>query len=153
VIIGSIPFALIGVVWGLYLTGHTFSVVAFIGVIMLVGIVVNNAILLIDFINQARRRGVDRLQAVVESGKIRLRPILMTTLTTVLGMLPLALGIGEGSELEAPLAVVVSVGLSTSTLLTLLLVPAVYLAVDDLTEWFRRVRRARSRTVGKEMAS
>lgn len=153
VIIGSIPFALIGVVWGLYLTGHTFSVVAFIGVIMLVGIVVNNAILLIDFINQARRRGVDRLEAVVESGKIRLRPILMTTLTTVLGMLPLALGIGEGSELEAPLAVVVSVGLSTSTLLTLLLVPAVYLAVDDLTEWFRRVRRARSRTVGKEMAS
>src|SRR5690606_40495051 len=75
VIIGSIPFALIGVVWGLYLTGHTFSVVAFIGVIMLVGIVVNNAILLIDFINQARRRGMPRDEAVVQSGRIRMRPI------------------------------------------------------------------------------
>jgi len=139
VIMFSIPFALIGVVWGLFLAGHTFSVVSFIGVIMLVGIVVNNAILLIDFINQARRNGMDRLEAVVQSGKIRLRPILMTTLTTVLGMLPLALGIGEGSELEAPLAVVVSVGLSASTLLTLLLVPAVYLIVDDVTVWLRRI--------------
>lgn len=138
VIIFSIPFALIGVVWGLYLSGHRFSVVAFIGVIMLVGIVVNNAILLVDFINQARRNGMERLEAVIQSGKIRLRPILMTTLTTVLGMLPLALGIGEGSELEAPLAVVVSVGLSASTLLTLLLVPTVYVLVDDFTVWLRR---------------
>ncbi len=139
VIIFSIPFALIGVVWGLFLTGHSFNVVAFIGVIMLVGIVVNNAILLVDFINQARRRGMARDEAVVQSGRIRMRPILMTTLTTVLGMLPLALGIGEGSELEAPLAVVVSAGLTTSTVLTLVVVPTIYVIVDD---WSERLRRA-----------
>lgn len=150
VIIFSIPFALIGALWGLYLTGHSFSVVAFIGVIMLVGIVVNNAILLVDFINQARRRGTARLEAVVESGKVRLRPILMTTLTTVLGMLPLALGIGEGSELEAPLAIVVSAGLMSSTLLTLVLVPTIYVIIDDFSGWIRRSTAGMLRKVRKE---
>ena len=150
VIVFSIPFALIGVVWGLFLTGNTFNVVAFIGAIMLVGIVVNNAILLIDFINQARRSGMPRLEAVVQSGKVRLRPILMTTLTTALGMLPLALGIGEGSELEAPLAVVVSAGLLSSTFLTLVLVPTVYVIIDDIAEWIRRTTGRMARMIGKE---
>ena len=117
---------------------------------MLVGIVVNNAILLVDFINQARRRGTARLEAVVESGKVRLRPILMTTLTTVLGMLPLALGIGEGSELEAPLAIVVSAGLMSSTLLTLVLVPTIYVIIDDFSGWIRRSTAGMLRKVRKE---
>lgn len=150
VIVFSIPFAIIGAVWGLYFTGHNMSVVGFIGAIILVGIVVNNAILLVDFINQARRAGVPRLEAVVQSGKVRLRPILMTTLTTVLGMLPLALGIGEGSELEAPLAIVVSAGLSSSTFLTLVLVPTIYVIVDDFSEWIRRTTAGMVRKVRKE---
>ena len=102
-----------------------------IGVVMLVGIVVNNAIVLIDTINQLRRAGMDKLDAVIRGGHLRLRPILMTTLTTVLGLLPMALSLGEGAELRAPLAITVSFGLSLSTLLTLVVIPAVYAVVPS----------------------
>ncbi len=93
--------------------------------------VVNNAIVLVDAVNRARHDGMDKLEAVIHAGKIRLRPILMTTLTTILGLLPMAIGFGEGSELRTPLAVVVSMGLFISTLLTLIVIPAVYMIVPS----------------------
>jgi HAE1 family hydrophobic/amphiphilic exporter-1 len=131
VVLFTIPLALVGVVLGMLVTGTDISVIALIGVVMLVGIVVNNAIVLIDTVNQIRRRGVDKLEAVIEGGHLRLRPILMTTLTTVLGLLPMALALGEGAELRAPLAITVSFGLLLSTLLTLVVIPAVYLVVPS----------------------
>lgn len=133
IIMFSMPATVIGVVLGLYVTGLSFSIPAFIGVIMLAGIVVNNAIVLVDYINILRRRGVDRFEAIIEAGKSRLRPILMTTLTTVLGMVPLALALGEGSETQQPLAVTIIFGLTVSSIFTLLLVPVVYTFFDDLT--------------------
>jgi len=130
VILFTIPLALVGAVLALYLTGTTINVVAFIGVIMLAGIVVNNAIVLIDLINQLRRAGVAKTEAILEAGRSRLRPILMTTLTTALGLLPMALGFGEGAEIRAPMAITVIGGLITSTLLTLLVIPVVYSLVE-----------------------
>ncbi|MDN5331090.1 MAG: hydrophobic/amphiphilic exporter (mainly bacteria), family [Tepidanaerobacteraceae bacterium] len=135
----AIPFCTTGVVFGLLLSRRAFSVPAFIGVIMLAGIVVNNAIVLVDYINQLRAKGKTVREAIVEAGPRRLRPIMMTTLTTVLGLLPLALGIGEGSEIQAPLAVTVLGGLSVSTLLTLVVVPVLYSIFEDLSA--RMIRR------------
>ncbi|MBN2010650.1 efflux RND transporter permease subunit [candidate division KSB1 bacterium] len=127
VVLFSIPMALIGIVITMILTGTIFSMQAFIGCIMLAGIVVNNAILLVDYTNQLRRNaGMSLMEAVKLGGSRRLRPILMTTLTTVLGLLPLAFGLGEGGETQAPLARVVIGGLTSSTLITLLLVPVMY---------------------------
>jgi HAE1 family hydrophobic/amphiphilic exporter-1 len=130
VILFTIPLALVGAVWALWITGTTVSVVAFIGLIMLAGIVVNNAIVLVDLINQLRRAGQEITAAIIEAGRARLRPILMTTLTTTLGLLPMALGFGEGSEVRAPMAVTVIGGLVVSTLLTLLVIPVVYSLLD-----------------------
>jgi hydrophobic/amphiphilic exporter-1 (mainly G- bacteria), HAE1 family len=133
VILFTIPLALVGAVLALFITGTTLNVVAFIGVIMLAGIVVNNAIVLVDFINQLRAAGMEKFAAIREAGEIRLRPILMTTLTTVLGLLPMAVGLGEGAEVRAPMALVVIGGLLTSTLLTLVVIPVVYSLVDIRT--------------------
>jgi len=130
VILFTIPLALIGAVWALWITGSTVSVVVFIGVILLAGIVVNNAIVLIDLINQLRANGVEKRQAILDGGRARLRPILMTMLTTALGLLPMALGLGEGAEVRAPMAIVVIGGLTVSTFLTLIVIPVVYLIVD-----------------------
>ena len=130
IIIFTIPLALIGVVYFLVLAGTPVSIVVLIGVIMLAGIVVNNAIVLVDYINQLRTRGFDKMEAIIEAGKIRLRPILMTTLTTVLALLPLALGLGAGAEIRAPMAWTVIAGLLSSTLLTLVVIPTVYALVD-----------------------
>jgi HAE1 family hydrophobic/amphiphilic exporter-1 len=116
---------------GLLATGTDISVMVLIGVVLLVGIVVNNAIVLIDAVNRLRRAGMDKREAVVRAGHIRLRPILMTTLTTVLGLVPMAVAWGEGAELRAPLAITVLAGLSMSTLLTLVVIPAVYVAVPS----------------------
>ncbi len=127
----TIPLALIGVVAGLLLTGTDITVIVLIGAIMLVGIVVNNAIVLIDAINRLRRAGLPKREAVVKAGHLRLRPILMTTLTTVLGLLPMALSWGEGAELRAPLAITVASGLIFSTLLTLVVIPAAYWLVPS----------------------
>jgi HAE1 family hydrophobic/amphiphilic exporter-1 len=131
IILFTIPLALIGVIIGLYTTGYAISVISMIGAVFLVGIVVNNAIVLIDAINQTRRSGVEKLEAIILASKSRLRPILMTTLTTVLGLLPMAIGFGEGAELRAPLAVVVSFGLITATGLTLFIIPATYLIMPS----------------------
>jgi HAE1 family hydrophobic/amphiphilic exporter-1 len=128
----SVPLAFVGVSLALFVTRRTLNVVSFIGIIMLSGIVVNNAIVLVDYINTLRKRGMDRNEAILKAGPIRLRPILMTTLTTVLAMFPLALGLGEGAEVRTPLATVVIGGLMFSTLLTLVVVPVIYTVFDDL---------------------
>jgi HAE1 family hydrophobic/amphiphilic exporter-1 len=130
VILFSVPFAIIGVLVTMWLFGVTLSVVSLIGSILLAGIVVNSAIVLVDYTNQLRRDGLSKLEALTTAGRVRLRPILMTTATTVLGLLPMAIGIGEGAELRTPMALTVIGGLTTSTLLTLLVVPAVYAVLD-----------------------
>jgi hydrophobic/amphiphilic exporter-1 (mainly G- bacteria), HAE1 family len=117
---------------------------AFIGVLMLVGIVVKNGILLVDYTNLLRKRGQGRNDALLTAGPTRLRPILMTASAAILGMLPLAIGLGRGSEIQAPMATVVIGGLTTSTLLTLLVVPVIYTVFDDLAARFQRRRAART---------
>jgi HAE1 family hydrophobic/amphiphilic exporter-1 len=132
IIMFSVPTAAIGVVLSLYLTGTAFSMQAYIGIIMLAGIVVSNAILLVDYINTLRHRdGMELRQAVELGGRTRLRPILMTSIATMLGLVPMAIGVGEGGELQAPLARVVVGGLLASTLVTLVLVPAVYTLFEE----------------------
>jgi HAE1 family hydrophobic/amphiphilic exporter-1 len=135
IILFSIPLAAIGVILVLVTTHTTFNMQGFLGVIMLAGIVVNNAIILIDYMNQLRRdHGMSVKEAVVVAGARRLRPVLMTTGTTVLGLLPMAMGVGEGSELQAPLARVVIGGLTSSTLITLVLIPVIYAMLEGRTE-------------------
>lgn len=134
VIMSTIPFALVGVAIALFVSSKPISVIVMIGVVMLAGIVVNNAIILVDCINTRRKEGMPRRDAIIEGGKIRLRPIMMTTTTTVLGLLPLALGLGEGAELRMPMGITVIGGLLFSTLLTLVLVPVVYDIVEIIKE-------------------
>ena len=122
----TIPLAFVGTVLGLKFLGINLSVVVFLGLIMLAGIVVNNAIVLVDYTNTLRTRGMSLLDAIVKAGCVRLRPIVMTTATTVLGLLPMALGLGEGAEIRTPMAVAVICGLLTSTFLTLLIIPTLY---------------------------
>jgi HAE1 family hydrophobic/amphiphilic exporter-1 len=130
VIIFTIPLAIIGAVFALWITGSKISVVVFIGSILLAGIVVNNAIVFIDRINQMRAKGMEKMKAIIEAGQSRLRPIIMTMITTTLGLLPLAIGIGEGAEVRAPMAITVIGGLTVSTLLTLIVIPVVYSLLD-----------------------
>jgi HAE1 family hydrophobic/amphiphilic exporter-1 len=130
VILCSVPFALIGLLGTLYIFDVTVSIVVMIGGILLAGIVVNNAIILVDYTNQLRRQGMPKLEALQKAGRVRLRPILMTTATTVLGLTPMAIGLGAGSELRSPMALTVIGGLITSTALTLLLIPALYSLLD-----------------------
>lgn len=125
-ILFTVPLALVGAVFALYLLDMSLSVVVFIGLIMLVGIVVSNAIVLIDRVNQLRNQGMARREAVLEGAHARLRPILMTTVTTLFGFLPMAIGLGDGAELRKPLAITVIGGLAFSTLLTLVLIPVLY---------------------------
>ena len=131
VIMFTFPFSIIGVIATLVLTGQTISVVVLIGVIMLCGIVVNNAIVLVDYINQLRRRGTELQEAIVEAAQTRLWPIMMTTATTVLGLLPMAIGVGEGAELRAPMAITVIGGLIAGTMVTLVLVPLIYMTIES----------------------
>jgi len=119
-----------GVFIMLYVTGTTLSVNSFMGIIMMVGIVVSNGVLLVDFANVLRARGQPILEATIEAGKTRLRPILMTTIATLFGLIPMALGLGEGSETNLPLARAVIGGLTVSTFFTLFLVPALYTLLD-----------------------
>jgi hydrophobic/amphiphilic exporter-1 (mainly G- bacteria), HAE1 family len=132
VILLTVPLAGIGVVFAFYLLERPFNVMAYIGAIMLAGIAVNDSIVLVDFINQVRRRGVGRREAILEAVQTRLRPIVMTSLTTILVLLPLSLGIGESARLRAPMAITVIAGLCASTVLTLFVIPAVYALLDGL---------------------
>ncbi len=140
-IMASLPMALIGVALALLAWRSTLNMFSVIGFVMLMGLVTKNAILLVDFANQARRRGVERAQALLQAAEIRLRPILMTTLAMVFGMMPLAIGAGAGAEQRAPMAHAVIGGVMASTLLTLLVVPVLYTLLDDLAGRLRRRRR------------
>jgi HAE1 family hydrophobic/amphiphilic exporter-1 len=130
VILLTIPLALTGSVWAMFLTGTTVNVVAYIGLIMLAGIVVNQSIVLIDAVNQARERGVAKHEAILEAGRLRLRPIIITKLTTILGLLPMALGLGEGAEIRQPMAITVIGGVAIASFFTLLVIPVVYSLLD-----------------------
>jgi multidrug efflux pump subunit AcrB len=142
-IMASLPFSLIGVFLALLLTGTTLNIFSMIGFIMLMGLVTKNAILLVDFANRARRAGAPIAQALLEAGQVRLRPILMTTAAMIGGMLPLALGIGEGGETQAPMGRAIIGGVVTSTLLTLVVVPVIFTYLDRYAEWLKARRAAR----------
>jgi hydrophobe/amphiphile efflux-1 (HAE1) family protein len=131
VIMFSVPLGMIGVIWALFLTRTTLNVTSFMGIIMMVGIVVSNGVLLVEYMNELRRHGLGLREAVIQGGRTRLRPILMTSLTTLVGLVPMALGIGTGSEANAPLARAVIGGLAVSTLLTLLLIPTLYVMLEE----------------------
>ncbi len=126
IIVLTLPLAVVGAVLALLFVRSEFGMISLLGVVFLFGLVNKNAILLVDYINQLRRRGLDCREAIRRAGEVRLRPILMTTLATILGMMPVAIGLGVGSELRAPMAVAIIGGLITSTLLSLLIVPVLY---------------------------
>jgi len=149
IIIFTIPLALIGVVWVLLLTGTSLSVISLIGVIILAGIVVNNSIVLIDYVEQLRTRGLEMFEAVRVAAKRRMRPILMTALTTILAMVPLAMEWGTGAEMWAPMARSVIGGLIMATLLTLIIIPVVYTIFGDLRLRSARKRLDRGKVVGR----
>jgi len=137
----TVPLGIIGVIWMLLLTHTTLSIMSFMGVITMVGVVVSNGILLVDYANQQQDRGLALRDAVLRAGRIRLRPILMTALATILGMIPMAVGLGEGAETNMPLARAVIGGLTVSTGLTLLLIPTLYVTFE---EWLPRRKRAQT---------
>lgn len=126
IIMFSVPLGIIGVLWALFLTETNLSVTSFMGVIMMAGIVVSNGILLLDYTNRLRSRGLELKEAIIQGGRTRLRPILMTTLSTILGLTPMAIGLGEGAESNAPMAIAVIGGLIVSTCLTLVFIPTLY---------------------------
>jgi HAE1 family hydrophobic/amphiphilic exporter-1 len=128
----TVPLGMLGVMLALFVTGTNLSLMAYLGVIMLAGIIVNNAIVYIDFINRLRREGMALDEAVTQTGKLRLRPILMTTLTTALALVPMSLGLGAGSEMQAPLGRVVIGGLLVGSILTLFFIPALYSLVENI---------------------
>jgi HAE1 family hydrophobic/amphiphilic exporter-1 len=134
----SLPLSIVGMAGMLALTKDTISIMSLIGLIMLMGLVTKNAILLVDFAKVLRSRGLERREAVITAGRTRLRPILMTTLAMIFGMLPLALGLGQGAEMRAPMGRAIIGGLITSTLLTLLVVPVIYTVLEDVTNWVKR---------------
>jgi len=140
IVLLSLPFAFTGVFLALYITGTTLSLIGYVGAIMLVGIVIKNGVVMVDFTNLLHERGQTINQAVINAGKSRLRPVLMTSLTTIFGMMPLALGVGEGSEMWQPMGVAIIGGLSFSTLITLIIVPVVYSIFGAQTLRRRRKR-------------
>jgi HAE1 family hydrophobic/amphiphilic exporter-1 len=137
----SLPFSLTGAILGLLIAGQTMNIISLIGVIMLMGLVTKNAILLVDYANQLRRQGMAIVDALVEAGVVRLRPILMTTAAMIFGMMPIALGIGSGAEMRQSMGVVLIGGLITSTMLTLVVVPAVYLLIERVLERFNKTKK------------
>ncbi len=138
-VLTSVPLAASGVILALFLSGRSFGLTAFVGLLLLVGIVVKNGILLVDYTNQLRQRGMGRREALLRAGPTRMRPILMTAGASVLGMLPLAIGMARGSEIQAPMATAIVGGLMASTLLTLLVVPVVYTLLDEVPGLLRRL--------------
>ncbi|WP_341525329.1 efflux RND transporter permease subunit [Nostoc sp. UHCC 0302] len=139
IVIGvSLPLALVGAMLALLVTESDFGMISLIGFVFLLGLANKNAILLVDYINQLRNSGLDRTEAILKAGPVRLRPIMMTTAATIIGMLPIALGLGAGSELRSPMAVAIAGGLVTSTILSLIVVPVVYAILDD---WFPRFKK------------
>ena len=150
----SLPLSLIGVLLALLITDDTLNIMSMIGIIMLMGLVTKNAILLVDNANERRALGIERRQALIEAGAVRLRPIMMTTLAMIFGMLPIALALGEGGGFRAPMARAVIGGLITSTMLTLVVVPVAYTYFDDMGNWVKRklVSKERAAAIEKEKA-
>jgi HAE1 family hydrophobic/amphiphilic exporter-1 len=147
----SLPLSLIGVMLALLVTGSTINIMSLIGVILLMGIVAKNAILLIDFAKWSEEQGMPRREAIIEAGRVRLRPILMTTFALIAGMVPIAIGAGEGADFRAPLGQAVIGGVITSTLLTLLVIPTVYEIMTDWRDWIgSRVFGRRAAPHGRE---
>jgi HAE1 family hydrophobic/amphiphilic exporter-1 len=138
----SMPFSFIGAFGALLVTGKTLNIFSFIGLILLMGLVKKNAILLVDYTNTLRARGMERKEAILEAGPVRLRPILMTTFAMVFGMMPIAIGIGEGAETRAPMAIATIGGLLTSLFLTLVVAPVAYDLFDDLQDKFKKRSKA-----------
>jgi multidrug efflux pump subunit AcrB len=142
----ALPLSMIGVLLALLVTGSTLNIFSVIGIVMLMGLVTKNAILLVDFTNHAQREGSGQFAAILEAGQVRLRPILMTTLAMIFGMLPMAIGMGDGGEQQAPMGRAVIGGVITSTLLTLVVVPVAYSYLDSLgkraARWFKRGQEA-----------
>ena len=141
IVIGlSLPLSIVGAMLALLITQSDFGMISLIGLIFLLGLLDKNGILLLDYANQLRKSGMDRTQAILETGTVRLRPIVMTTVSTILGMLPIALGFGAGAELRQPMAVAIIGGLITSSLLSLIVVPVLYTLLEDT---FRKVKGER----------
>lgn len=140
IIMLSVPMALVGALLALIITGESLNIISMIGIIMLIGLVTKNAILLVDYTNTLRHRGLERNPAILEAGPTRLRPILMTTFAMIFGMLPTALKLGRGSEMRAPMAIAVIGGLIISTMLTLVVIPVMYTLMDDFVNWFHRLK-------------
>jgi multidrug efflux pump subunit AcrB len=140
----ALPLATFGALAGLAAFGMTLNVYSFIGLIMLMGLVTKNSILLVDYANTLRDGGMPATDAVARAGRVRLRPILMTAASTIVGIIPVALGLGAGSESRRPLGVAVLIGMTTSTLLTLYVVPVFYTLVESAREWLDRRRAARA---------
>jgi len=139
VIMTALPMALVGAILAVFMVRASISIVTLIGFVMLVGLVTKNAILLVDYTNTLRSRGLSREEALREAPPVRLRPVLMTTVTMIMGMTPVAIGLGRGSEWRSPMAVAVIGGLILSTMLTLLVIPCMYSVFDDLQSWLRRL--------------
>jgi len=137
----SMPLSFIGAFGALFVTGNTLNIFSLIGLILLMGLVKKNAILLVDYTNVLRGRGLSRREAILQAGPVRMRPILMTTFAMVFGMLPIALAVGEGAETRSPMGIAVIGGLLTSLVLTLIVVPAAYDIFDDWQEKFRSRKR------------
>ena len=137
----ALPLAMVGALGGLLATGNTLNLFSMIGVILLFGLVTKNSILLVDYANQLRGQGLDKVEAMRRAAPVRMRPVLMTALSMIFGVLPAAVGLGPGSESRAPMAIATAAGMFSSTLLTLLIVPLFYLVLDDAAEWLKRVPR------------
>jgi HAE1 family hydrophobic/amphiphilic exporter-1 len=135
----SLPLSIVGALGLLALTGRTLNIFTLIGMIMLMGLVTKNAILLVDYTNLLRTQGMSKTAALLKAGPVRLRPILMTAFSTIAGMIPVAIGFGAGAETRAPMGTAIVGGMLTSTILTLVVVPAVYSVMDDLAVWLRRL--------------
>jgi len=138
IVLLSLPLSFIGAFGALLLTGKTLNIFSFIGLILLMGLVKKNAILLVDYTNTLRARGMGRKEAILHAGPVRLRPILMTTFAMIFGMMPIAMGVGEGAETRAPMAIATIGGLLTSLFLTLVVVPVAYDLFDDLQGKFKK---------------
>ena len=145
----ALPLSMVGALGGLLLFGQSLNMFSMIGIILLFGLVTKNSILLVDYANQLRAGGMDKLEAMRTAAPVRMRPVLMTAISMIFGVLPAALGFGPGAESRAPMAIATAAGMFSSTLLTLLVVPLFYLLIDDAAEW---VKRAFSRVFGSSHA-